>query len=290
MNKINKSAQYTLFLFSLCMILFSCQKFDKPGLGDFVKDANAPGGPLKFYVAFDGTTTNPLMNAVDSIRANFAANNPLATINGVSGKAVQGAAGKAIKYNSPNDFVKNITSYSVSVWLKNNIPANDEFETVFSLAHDDLYYKQAIHFDVYPGNWGSTTSSANGYFYTEQPDGSYFDFELNGSSAMPNLLNGQWHHLVITYDETNSSFKFYVDAVLCATKVWTGHGPFVINSSKVLGLAVAGPNRNAGLPAPDDAGRDSWMYSWKGGLDQLRLYGKKVLTAAEVSDLFNSKL
>ncbi len=286
MKKINKSTGYAASILLLCILLFSCQKMDRPSLGEYPKDANVPGGPLKFYVAFDGTTDNPLFNAVDSIKANFAGSNPLVSITGVSGKAVQGAAGKGIKYNSANDWANNLSSYSISIWLKNGIPANDEFETVFSLAHNDLYYKQAIHFDVYPGNWGSTPAAANSYFYTEQPNGDYLDFEVNG---LPNLLNGQWHHLVITYDESNSSFKFYVDAVLFATKVWTGHGPFVVNPSKVLGLAVGGPNPNVGLPQSDPGDRDDWMYSWKGGMDQLRLYGKKVLTQAEISALYNNK-
>ena len=42
---------------------------DRPVLGNYVKDANPPGGPLKFYTAFDGVD-------VDSIRANFAIDNP----------------------------------------------------------------------------------------------------------------------------------------------------------------------------------------------------------------------
>ncbi len=44
-------------------------------------------GPLKFYVAFDGTTSNPLMNAVDSIRAKFPSDNPLASIDGAKRKS-----------------------------------------------------------------------------------------------------------------------------------------------------------------------------------------------------------
>jgi hypothetical protein len=283
MKKLHSNIQPVAMLLVICTLLFSCQKMDRPELGDYPRDANAAGGPLKFYAAFDGTTANPLFNAVDSIKANFAAANPLTSITGVSGKGVQGAAGKAIKYNAPNDWGNNLSSFSISLWLKGGIPPDDEFATLFSLAHNDLYYKQAIHFDLYPGNWGSTTSASNSYFYVEQPNGDYIDFEVNG---LPNLMNGNWHHLVITYDETNSSFKFYVDGALFFTRVWTGHGPFVVDPSKIFGLAVGGSNRQAGL----DASNDSWMYSWQGGLDQLRLYGKKVLTQAEITALFQSKL
>src|SRR6266487_1426634 len=94
-----------LFAFVSLVILIagSCKKLDRPPLGDYPKDTNPPGGPLKFYVAFNGTTSNPLMNAVDSIRANFPSSNPLASVDGVNGKAVQGKIDKAINYPSAND-------------------------------------------------------------------------------------------------------------------------------------------------------------------------------------------
>lgn len=86
--------RYKLFnriacLLALGIAIGGCQKLDRPALGDYPKDANPPGGPLKFYTAFDGTTPDPLMNAVDSIRANFPSVNPFTSIPGVSGKAVQ---------------------------------------------------------------------------------------------------------------------------------------------------------------------------------------------------------
>jgi Concanavalin A-like lectin/glucanases superfamily len=277
-----------LYLLSGALILIagSCQKMDHPTLGDYPKDANPPGGPLKFYVAFDGTSSDPLLNAVDSVRANFAASNPLTSIAGISGKAVQGADDKAIKYLSANDFGKNISSYSISVWLKNTVPPNGHYEVPFSLAHKDLYYSTAIHFDVYPGDDGSTVAKANAYYYMEQPDGSYFEAYLTGADGIPGLLDNNWHHLVFTYDETNSTFTLYKDGALLYTQVWTGHGSFVLDNSKLFGLVVGGSNKQAGLTG----GNDGWMYSWEGGLDQFRLYGKKVLTASEVLALYNSKL
>ncbi|MBK8952275.1 MAG: hypothetical protein IPM85_08340 [Chitinophagaceae bacterium] len=99
------------------LLLASCQKMDRPALGDYPKDANAPGGPLKFYAAFDGTTTNPLMNAVDSVRANFASDNPFTSSTGVSGKGVTGVNKKFIKYPSFNEWASS-KSISISVWYK----------------------------------------------------------------------------------------------------------------------------------------------------------------------------
>jgi hypothetical protein len=88
----NKNVLFITLSF-LAMAVFSCQKMEKPGLGDYPKDTNPPGGPLNFYVAFDGSGTDVLRNAVDSIRASFPADNPLASVAGISGKAIKGASG-----------------------------------------------------------------------------------------------------------------------------------------------------------------------------------------------------
>ena len=89
-NKI----QIIILATAIVAIAGSCSKKDRPALGEYPVDANPPGGPLKFYTAFDGTTSDPLMNAVDSVRANFPASNPLESVDGVSGKAIKGAPAK----------------------------------------------------------------------------------------------------------------------------------------------------------------------------------------------------
>ena len=66
----------SVLAFMLIIVGGSCKKLKRPALGNYPQDANPPGGPLKFFTAFDGTTANPLMNAVDSIRANFPSVNP----------------------------------------------------------------------------------------------------------------------------------------------------------------------------------------------------------------------
>ena len=103
-NKILKTA---IFILALFVAGTSCKKLSRPALGDFPKDNDArfplyPGGPLKFYAAFDGISTNPLMNAVDSVRANFPSDNPFVSVAGITGKAIQAAStkDKAIKYPS----------------------------------------------------------------------------------------------------------------------------------------------------------------------------------------------
>jgi hypothetical protein len=275
MNYKNKILQCALFIVIVGMAT-ACKKLDRPPLGDYPKDANPPGGPLKFYTAFDGTTSNPLMNAVDSVRANFPSSNPLASVDGVKGKAVKGEATKAIKYPSANDF-KDVTSCTISMWVNNTVNPNTEF--YFSLVDKDYWHG----------------SSAFLLVEHAAPDKCTFKFALqdhwveytNQSFTKP-LFNGQWHHLAFTYDETTSTVKVYFDGSEVALPPGAA-GNFAglgkLKLTKASNLVLSGWNKTAGLEGPTD----SWISGFTGKMDQFRLYGK-ALTASEILALYNSKL
>lgn len=282
---------------TIAMLLFSaCQKMKKPGLGDYPKDVNPPGGPLKFYAAFDGTTTNPLMNGVDSIRANFPSDNPLASTDGVAGKGIQGAAKKYIKYPSFNEWSTS-SSFSVSVWFKkngqttNNVGGNGP-EYIFSLraAEGSYHWSNAVMFLFLEGNNAACAvktmcvSPSVATNPNSSPSDNWFTWE--NSQTIAGLLNDQWHHMVIVYDATNSTMKLYIDGVANANiKSWGGHGAIRLANTKIGEYRVGRGPRN------DDEGdgEGGWLQSsFKGKMDQLRFYGT-ALTAAEVTTLFNSK-
>src|SRR5438045_3752742 len=104
MKLFNKLSKYiSIGLFS-GLVFMSCQKMDHPELGDYPKDTNPPGGPLKFFAAFDGSTDDPLRNGVDSIRANFPASNTATFDDGVSGKSYAGSETAFAQYSGANDF------------------------------------------------------------------------------------------------------------------------------------------------------------------------------------------
>lgn len=274
MKKRTKHIQYATFLFALCVFMFSCQKMDRPQLGDYPKDANPPGGPLKFYVAFDGTTSDPLMNAVDSVRATFPSENPLASVDGVKGMAVDGVIDKAIKYPSANDF-KNSTSITIAMWVNNTVNPNTEL--YFSLVDNDYWHGSSAFLLVEHATVDSCT----------------FKFalmdhwvEFNNKSFKRPLFDGQWHHLAFTYDETTSLLKIYFDGVEVPTPGASGNlglGP--LDLSNAGNLVVSGWNKHAALSGPTDA----WISAFSGKMDQFRLYGR-ALTASEVLALFNSRL
>jgi hypothetical protein len=266
-----------------------CKKLARPALGNYLQDANPPGGPLKFYTAFDGTTDNPLMNGVDSIRANFPSTNPLTTIDGVEGKAVQGVDQKAILYPSANDFDK-ATSFTIAFWEKNSVPSGGSPQFVFSLASKDYWHQSSLFMLVDHDGAGSTVDSAaisfaiqDNWFVTHDKE------KLAG-----HILNGDWHHIAITYDQTTSKVSYYVDGVKAtnisdASSTWLTNGAphGAASFQNTYGFVLGGWNKHAGLG--NGAPTDGWIQSWQGGLDQFRLYGK-VLSDTEILALYNSKL
>jgi Concanavalin A-like lectin/glucanases superfamily len=262
----------------LTLLISSCQKMDRPVLGDYTKDANPPGGPLNFYAAFDGTTSNVLMNAVDSVKATFPSVNPLGSTNGVSGKAIQGVDGKALYYPAMNDFNK-ATSFSIAFWVKNTAQAG-RTEFLFSVVDDSYGWHHSAAFVLVENQTATKATMKFGLM----------DQWLEGTFNKP-LFDGSWHHIVYAYDQTTSKMNYYFDGSLVTdmsagqTDVKNGGNPRgAIDFSKATSLILAGWNKHGNAQGPTDG----WISSYSGAMDQFRLY-KKALTASEVSALYTSK-
>lgn len=276
MNKFKRTLKNGSFILLLCIAAAGCKKTTRPALGDYPKDANPPGGPLKFYAAFNGISANPLMNAVDSIRANFPSENPLVSIDGISGKGIKGNGLKAIKYPSANDF-KGATSCTISLWVNNTVNANTEL--LFSLASKDYWHESAAFLLL-------EQAAVNKCTFKFALQDHWVEY-TNQSFTKP-LFDGNWHHLAFTYDETSSTVKVYFDGVEVALPPgaagnFAGVGKLTLGNA--TNLVVGGWNKHAGLSGP----ADGWISGFTGKMDQFRLYGK-VLTGTEVMALYNSKL
>jgi Concanavalin A-like lectin/glucanases superfamily len=96
-------------------------------------------------------------------------------------------------------------------------------------------------------------------------------------------LDNKWRHVSIVYDAATSTMTLFLDGVANPNKkTWGTHGNINIDNNTIVEMRVgAGPG--------DNIDSDDWLSSsWKGGIDQLRMYSK-ALTAAEIQTLFNSK-
>ena len=273
------------FGLGLAVLLGACKKPDRPELGDFPRDANPPGGPLNFYVAFDGTSSNPLMNAVDSIRANFPGQNPLTFVDGIRGKAVKGENKKFLKYAKPNDWAEKAESFTISFWYKkdgqtkNNAGTNGP-EYIMSFKSGNGHWSGASGFVFLEGN--NTAGQVKVMFVDKNMADNWFTWE--GGQSIAGLLDNNWHHMALVYNAAHSSMTLFVDGVANPNvKQWGTHGPINLNSDHISEFRIGnGPGNNFD--------GDDWLSSsFKGTLDQFRMYSK-ALTAAEVQALFTAKM
>ena len=281
---MTKNFQKLLLVISVLTLIASCQKMKKPGLGDYPVDANVPGGPLKFYTAFDGATTDALMNAVDSIRATFASDNPFTSVAGISGKAVQGVNKKFIKYAKPNDWAVTAKSFTIAYWYKkngqktNNIGTNGP-EYPLSFKSSNGHWSGANLFIIMEGN------NAACAIKVEVVDKTGADnwFTWEGGNTIAGLLDNNWHHIALVYSAATSGMTLYVDGIANAiVPKWGTHGDINIDDSKISEMRIGcGPGTGYDT--------DDWLSSsWKGSLDQFRMYNT-ALTGAEVMVLVTGK-
>lgn len=263
----------------------SCQKIDRPKLGDYPKDTNPPGGTLNFYTSFDGTTKDPLMNAVDSIRANFPSSNPLSTVDGVSGKAVKGENKKFIKYNKPNDWAVKASSFTISFWekhdgqTKNNAGGNGP-EYIFSFKSSNGHWSGGSMLVFLEGN--NAAGAVKVMIADKTVSDNWFTWE--GGNTIAGLLDNSWHHIALVYDAGTSKMTLYKDGVANAvTPSWRNHGAINIDNTKISEFRVgSGPG--------DNIDSDDWLSStYKGSLDQFRLYSA-ALSAADIAALYTRKM
>lgn len=279
MLTLNKWIARFVPVLAAAALVTGCQKMDKPELGSYPKDTNPPGGPLKFYAAFNGSE-------VDSIRANFGSQTKGSYVAGVSGQAFQGAADAFISYPSANDF-KQSSSFSIAFWMKSPAPAAGiGAQFLFAQATTtDIWTKADIFLLMEDGGQSNTTDGAALKFYLLDQW-----LEFVGDYRIKNILNDQWHHLAFVYNSSTSKLTTYVDGAaltgLPANKtdvVKSGAPRGAVDLSKSSSLVIGGPAHLATGATPD-----GWMVNYRGAIDQFRLYGT-ALTGAEVAGLFNGK-
>lgn len=247
----------------------SCQNMERPALGNYPKDSNPPGGPLKFYTALEGTS-------VDSIRANFGNEKSASFVTGINGKAYKAATAESyITYAAPNDFSK-VTSFTVSYWIKATNPAPGiGAQFLFAVAEPSHWSKSSLFMLMEDGGQSKGDSAAIKFMLQDNW------FEFVGNNRIPKLLNDQWHHMALVYDQSTSVMKLYVDGVASTRTLTTKLGALNLTSSTKFILGGVGGQALG-------TGKDGWMINWLGGIDQFRMYGT-ALSATEVAALYNGK-
>jgi hypothetical protein len=222
------------------------------------------------------------MNAVDSVRANFASTNTGTEDEGVSGKSYKGSETAFAAYSQPNDFTTTSSSFTIAFWIKKTPQAAGK-GTNFAFSLNSKGYswtntKLFLEFED-AGN-PSTTDSAAAKFYINDNWTEYVtNVGAKKYTRMPKVLDGTWHHLAFTYDASSSNLKAYIDGALFRTDAVGTMGD--VNFGTYSDFTIGGPNQYT-------HDQNTWMGFFDGQLDQFRMYNT-VLSATDITALFTNK-
>lgn len=276
--KLYANVMSVMLLFCIGVLLNSCQKMSQPPLGDYPKDANPPGGPLKFYAALDEKN-------VDSIKANYGTfNNASIVADGVSGMCAQfdGSQNGYINYPSANDFGQS-TSFTISFWINITMAQKDNLHAVgvFALANSVNFWGNATFYA--DNNAKSPSDSMDLKIHFGGPgNGDNWDFAgYNFSNAWPHMYDGQWHQVAFTYDATSKTGTVYRDGEQFDQK--TNETISLESSSQLI---LGGFQEAAGIVG--NYADNTWMAGFPGKMDNVRLYGE-ALSAADVKSIYDNK-
>ena len=273
----NKIINNVILLLAFSVAITACKKLARPALGDYPKDTNAPGGPLKFYAALDGSI-------VDSVRANFGIGNNVTFGTGVSGKAVQfdGSKNGYVSFPSANDFGSS-TSFTISFWINITLAQKDNSHAVgvLAFANSSNFWSNIVFYA--DNNTKGTTDSMDLKIHFNAPgNGDDWNFAgYNFSHAWPHMYDGKWHQVAFTYDAVAKVGTVYRDGVQFDQK--TNQSIAFENSSS---LVLGGFQEAAGIV--DKYSNNTWMAGFPGLIDQVRLYGV-ALSASDMLALYNNK-
>lgn len=237
-----------------------------------------------FFVPFDFPSTDPLKIASDLTLNTPALTNTTTTTLGISGKGMQGSGLNYIKYAKPNNWISDATSFTVSFWFKlngqtkNNIGGNGT-EYIFSIPSTNGHWSGGQAMLFFETN--ATGTQIKFPVVDKNMADTWFVWE--GGNAIPGIADNTWRHCALVYDANTSKMTLYLNGVANANQAsWGTHGNINFNPATASEFRIgAGPQTVTN--------NDDWLGStWKGGLDQFRLF-TSALSASEVKSIFDAK-
>jgi hypothetical protein len=106
---------------------------------------------------------------------------------------------------------------------------------------------------------------------------------ITSPNQMVKVAEGEWMHMVMVWDNTNTKLRLYVDGKLATNPDagWETKTGAAFEEQDKLGMIIGAFQNNVGL----NAATDSWAKPMKGKVDQVRVYNT-LLTQAEIVSLF----
>lgn len=270
------------------LLMTSCgEDEDDPDAGKIDPNTIATSN-LVAHFPFDGNGNERIASLTPSVTtgATFVA--------GRRGQAYQGANNARLLYTLPaTSKMKNLTSFSIAMWIKSPLVTGDPEPTIFEIGKsDDLYWgnlKLALN------RLSATADSLQlkAFFLKTGVEWSGQHISFSRRVFTTNI----WMHLVFQYDAATSKYMIYKNGVKVVTPAgvenrYAGPQPAVGVQPPLGPLAFANADKiniGAWRPKSEGTATDAWMGWFLGNLDELRVYDK-ALTAAEVLSLYQAEV
>jgi len=203
--------------------------------------------------------------------------------NGYKGSTIQ----SYLEYNlATTNLFKSMTEYTYAVWIKCPAPVGGA-ASVFSLNGGDANMGN-LNFIV-ESQSNADSLALKPYLYNSTTNWKGQDFwQFNRA-----FLSDRWVHIVSSYNKTTSTMAIYANGILVKSGVRYADGE-MNGSQPLLGALTFGTDMSKfiiGTWPKQAAGTatDTWMLSYPGIMDELRLYNK-ALTNTEVKALYDAEV
>lgn len=287
----------SLFVSGSIMILLvtSCQKLDRPALGDYPEDPPPPELQIlgaKSYWAFDGNYRDTGEFKMET-KAKSVALVPGVTVvpDVTGGQAVQILDKGYLMSTDVPDALKNPGSFTIAFWMNGATgPVQGGAQGIFAISKSTQFWGNLeIFLENYKDDADPNAVFMKIHLYNANISGGGETWLANDDVKLKDVL-GKWTHIALTYDGATSKISLYKDGVVTNVNGMElgGGGYGDIKWDDVTGLAI-GSFAFQTSPSLTNHGPESWAKSFNGALDQFRIY-TKALSATEVKNLYDNKL
>lgn len=251
--------------------LSSCQKEFDPStyappltIGGYTSAKQVATSSLVAHWAFDGSL-------VDSVSNTAGTNTGTSFTAGIKGRALQGALNSYVTTNT-SAALQGLKSFTVTMW--ENMPLNDKgIVGLFDISNTTAFWGNLTVFFENGGN--STMGNLKIHVNNNGTDA------WLGNYALTSPWN-KWNHIAVSYDQTTSTFKVFVNGARIAQQTIANFGALQFQNATKMVFGTVHFQTTPSLTT--GTGKQDWASYLVGQLDEVRVYNK-ALSETEVASL-----
>lgn len=275
--KIFSMSLWVMAFFSSC-VFEEVENDPIPYFADQIKYSN-----LVVKVGFENNVTDEKGNLTNGT------GNGISYVDGIKGKAYQGADGAFISYGTVTEKLAALKNVTIAMWVKTNMHSSGAQCLYMIPKHQDPAAFWGNSFILLESNTNPDLMPVKVHFEKNESALGLSEqwVEHLGVNA-PQDVYGVWTHLAWTYDGVNSKYYFYVNGQNITPDSMVER----YNQDEYLGFLsfvgidkfiIGGFQQHLGSPwnAPD-----SWMKTYTGAMDEFRIYDA-ALTAEDIFRLYS---